>query len=302
MPATFTMELRKVAEIFPNWIEKYPIFDEEYRPELDKKIFDEFMFREIGFETPEMFINRFNHRMRVTMPYFNKLYTLFNTEFDPLVNYLIETTGKTLSISDISRLVETADTRTDNLDSLTKTIANDTHIGKNSVERDAINDSTNATGSQARSVNSQFPQTMLSDNGDYATSANDTNSKSSVTSNVTENAKEIASVNDNRDSVSDVTQNDTQTIKADGTQKRTGFNRDDENRNSITKGRNMSPMTLIKQYYENIINVDELLLKRLDSLFMLVFNTEDDYVASSYGFDYSDYGMYGGFRMRPFGF
>ena len=54
--------------------DSYPIFDEEYREVLNKKIVDHYLFREIGFETAEMFKHYVNTKMREIMPYYNKLY------------------------------------------------------------------------------------------------------------------------------------------------------------------------------------------------------------------------------------
>lgn len=67
----------------------FPIFDEEYRPVLCKKILKYFYTREIGYETAGLWKLKLNTKMEVIMPYYNQLYESEKIEFNPLgdVNY-----------------------------------------------------------------------------------------------------------------------------------------------------------------------------------------------------------------------
>lgn len=67
-------------------LDKYPIFDEQYRSELNDKIINHFLFREIGFETAEQFAFFMARTMNEEMPYFNKLYESESIVFDPISN------------------------------------------------------------------------------------------------------------------------------------------------------------------------------------------------------------------------
>jgi hypothetical protein len=73
--AKYTAQLRNFIdqnlEIFDF---DYPIFDEKYRAELEKKILDYYYFREIGFETFAQFKWYLKIRMNRIMPYYNQLY------------------------------------------------------------------------------------------------------------------------------------------------------------------------------------------------------------------------------------
>ena len=69
-------------KIFSN----YPIFDENHRAELEKKILKHYYMREIGFETPALFKLYLNNRMAEIMPYYNKLYESETFEFNPFIN------------------------------------------------------------------------------------------------------------------------------------------------------------------------------------------------------------------------
>lgn len=52
----------------------YPIFDEEYRPVLNKKILDHYLMNEIGLETPALFNHYLGSKLNEIMPYYNTLY------------------------------------------------------------------------------------------------------------------------------------------------------------------------------------------------------------------------------------
>jgi hypothetical protein len=83
-----------VDDIINNSYEKlfdfeYPIFDEEYRPVLEKKIIRHFYTREIGDETVGLFKLHLSAKMNDIMDYYNQLYESALLEFNPLtdVNY-----------------------------------------------------------------------------------------------------------------------------------------------------------------------------------------------------------------------
>lgn len=62
----------------------FPIFDESYRKVLCIKILRHFYTREIGMETYGLWKLRLEDRMNVIMPYYNKLYSVWQQEFNPL--------------------------------------------------------------------------------------------------------------------------------------------------------------------------------------------------------------------------
>lgn len=65
-------------------LKDYPIFDENYRAVLNKKILDHYLENEIGFETPALFKHFLNSTMNEIMPYYNTLYTKQVTLIDKL--------------------------------------------------------------------------------------------------------------------------------------------------------------------------------------------------------------------------
>lgn len=71
----YTTQLRYIIEMeFDLGLKDYPIFDETYRDVLNKKLIDHYYFREIGFETAELFKRFLNRSMNEIMPYYNQLY------------------------------------------------------------------------------------------------------------------------------------------------------------------------------------------------------------------------------------
>lgn len=71
----------------------FPIFDENYREPLCKKILKHFYTREICEETVGLWKLRLDDRMNEIMPYFNQLYESELISVEPLVNYRVRTNG-----------------------------------------------------------------------------------------------------------------------------------------------------------------------------------------------------------------
>ena len=71
----------------------FPIFDENYREPLCKKILKHFYTREICEETVGLWQLRLDDRMNEIMPYFNQLYESELISIEPLVNYRVRTNG-----------------------------------------------------------------------------------------------------------------------------------------------------------------------------------------------------------------
>ena len=55
-------------------LDEYPIFDENYRPILNKAILDHYFMYEIGFETPYLFRHYLKEKLNLIMPKYNALF------------------------------------------------------------------------------------------------------------------------------------------------------------------------------------------------------------------------------------
>lgn len=90
-----TMELRNVVkdcDIFDR-CDPFPIWDENHRGELEKKIIEHYYFRQIGFETVGRFKFELNVRLREIMPRMNKIYKTTQYKYNPIENYNMEEKG-----------------------------------------------------------------------------------------------------------------------------------------------------------------------------------------------------------------
>lgn len=65
----------------------FPIWNEDYRHTLEKKILFHYYTREIGEETFALFKLRLQSTLLEIMPYYNKLYESADLEYNPLHNY-----------------------------------------------------------------------------------------------------------------------------------------------------------------------------------------------------------------------
>lgn len=64
----------------------YPIFDENYKRDLETKIIQHYYTQEIGLETVGLWKLKLRTKMREIMPYYNQLYQSELLEFNPFIN------------------------------------------------------------------------------------------------------------------------------------------------------------------------------------------------------------------------
>ena len=207
MPA-FTMTLQQVLDLNSDadrfkciGLDTYPIFDADYRAGLNEKIIAHFNEQEIAHETDGMFRYAMRRKMNEIMPLYNQHYTASQIAIDPL---------KTVSIRNLSEGTESSST-----------------------------DST--TDSTGRVVGSQAPQQRLRQDGDYATSA--------------------------QDSISHTT--------AGGTANNTS------NGDVSTEGYSGNPAELVFTMRQTFVNVDMMVINELEELFMSVWATPEEFTRNT---------------------
>lgn len=227
----------------------YPIFDEKYRDQLNRKIIARFWNREIGHEDEEMFRFRMQTVMSEEMPYYNKLYLSEQIKFDPM---------KTIGIENV--VTGTTDST---MDSKAHTNGTDTSTGTTTGETDGTSLANTSKNAGSRAVSSIMPQTHLSGNGDYADSANDQNSNEQTTA----SSNTGATSNENRTASSENEQDATSLEKGKVLM----------DRKSTTDGFQALPSQLLQQYRDTILNIDMQILQRLEKLFMSVTSNGDEY-------------------------
>lgn len=155
----------------------YPIFDEAYRSRLNDKIVAHYALREIGSETPQMFVFYLGRTMREQMDYFNQLYLSAQRKFDPFVT------------SDIKQ----------SMDSTSVNESSGRSTGSQSNESSSSSTSDTTADNSSMTFNSEFPQTRIDDFRQYATSASQTDSKGDTHTNTKQDSTATATSVSNTD-------------------------------------------------------------------------------------------------------
>jgi hypothetical protein len=174
----FTLPLKEVIRIEKADVETgvgigldiYPIFDPTYRAPLNRKIVDHYWNQEIGQETIGMWRFAMRRKMNEIMRYYNQVLKTELITIDPL---------STVNV---------------------KNESNSTH--QHDASSTGTSDNTSENDGSGRSVSSEFPQTALSGNGDYATSAVDNANKTQVKANVENAGSETGTDTDSNSSTS----------------------------------------------------------------------------------------------------
>jgi len=266
--SNYTTELRYIIEStsVDIGLQDYPIFEEEYRELLNKKIIDHYYFSEIGFETPERFIFELNKKMSEIMPYYNQLYLSTFLDIDPLVSYK-RTIDKNETQSSIG-------TRADEVDVLATTTTDSkkdsTNTANNTVESNVTTDDSQTIADKKKTVESNTPteEIMSGDieNNVYASKAminednNTTERDTIVTENTTNNVDETQT-----DLVDETITNNQQQNSTSNVNSNTNINNDE-----VQTGTNQSLSSLLMEYRDSFLNVDMLVIEGLHSKFMLI--------------------------------
>lgn len=119
----YTITIRRLIQNgFHFNLNSYPIFDENYRATLNKKILDHYLMSEIGLETPELFNHYLGTKLNEIMPYYNILYS----KQTGLLNKLEQNVNLT---ENFTRNIDNTSTGTASSDSNSKTLFEDTPQG-----------------------------------------------------------------------------------------------------------------------------------------------------------------------------
>lgn len=129
-----TIEINELLENgFSLGLDQYPIFDEDYREELNAKIVNHYRFREICCSSPARFKYFLNVKMDEIMPLYNQRYNSAKITFNPLYTKDITqnaTRHNTGSVTgNNTATIETDDTRNNTGTNITKDKTQDTPMG-----------------------------------------------------------------------------------------------------------------------------------------------------------------------------
>ena len=133
----------------------YPIWDEEHRAELEKKITEHYMFRQIGFETAGRFKFELNKLMREIMPYYNKIWLTTQYKYNPIENYNMEEGSVDTGEEKHDTTSRFADTPQGSIDNL------DTHLTSATKDNGAVNSSADHSGWRHGNIGVTTTQQMI---------------------------------------------------------------------------------------------------------------------------------------------
>lgn len=239
----------------------YTIFDEKLRPGLNEKIRRHFWNREIGPETWEMFRMAMQRKMDEEMPIINLHYQANAIAVNPLLTVDMQTI-------------------TDSIGSGTTNTTADSTANSDSISTSASN-STSDSDAASRAVQSETPQNLLSTQGEYATGAADSKSKT------------VAKAESDDTSNTEQTSNEKNIAEAESTQ--TG-----KVENSV-KGFQGNAAMAVLQWRQTFVNVDMMVIEKLEDCFSQIWSTGDENLeGDNY---YGGYGFGRGYGIgRGFGF
>jgi len=277
----------------------FPIFDENYRVPLETKIIRHYYTREIGLETYGLWKLKLQTKLNEIMPYYNKLYKSELYTYNPLYDVDMTTThvgrktGENTNVD--SRISErnnsgtsknvgdetTADTNraTTSGERSVENTGSETNTGrsKNSATRDyqrddAYSDTPQGTLNNVRNLNyltnarNIVDTEMTNENGE-TTGASATENKQSETNQQTVTGDNTSATK----RVSERTDDFTESNKDEGTNTETSKSTEDYVLHVMGKSAGVNYARMIKDFRDNLLNIDMDVIRELNDLFMLIW-------------------------------
>lgn len=262
----YTIEIRHLKNTnfpFDEYMKDYPIWDENYRKVLNNKILDHYYFREIAYETPDRFGIRLRTKLNEIMPFYNELYKSLVLDFNPLYN------------------IDYTETTTGEKDTKSNTLSNNTSSNENISDNTTNSDLAGNTKSNNNSSTNQGKtrtETVGSDIGSGQISQTYLNSGQYANNHmITENAPSTDTTNTNSNSENTQTNKISYSGSDTGSSKSTNDTDSTGTENSIfekvIKGYSgQNPNQAIKEFRQNILNIDMMIIEELSPLFFGLLN------------------------------
>lgn len=261
----------------------FPIFDETYRPVLEKAILRHFYTREISEETYGLWKLRLEDKLNLIMPYYNKLYESELIEFNPLYDVDVTTTHEGEENGTTNRTdnnVRTLDTEK-------------TEVGDETIDRDVTDNNTKTLNTQDAETGANVPKNtrwdLFSDtpqggingiNGDndsvndntYLTNArkiidDGTGSSFNKTTNNTGTVTDVGTTADDTSIERNKTTNEGGTITDAGTMRNVVNNLNEYTERVFGKRGNVSYSKMLMEFRDSFLRIEEKIMRELEPLF-----------------------------------
>ena len=273
----------------------FPIFDEEYREVLETKILRHYYTREIGLETYGLWKLKLQTKLNEIMPYYNKLYQSELYTYNPLYDVDMTTTNvgqRTGERTDINN-AEISDSRSRTNTSKQSGTSVDERKNEFDGTRESENNESNVNSSestgnrdtQSRDMYSDTPQGSLTgvDTNTYLTNfrkilGDDTTSEVGHSTGVTSGKQKITDGNTETTQGSNVTSSKREESTTDTGSQSTSNSAVGKSKNTedyvmhvFGKSAGANYAKMIKDFRDNLLNIDMDIIRDLADLFMLIW-------------------------------
>ena len=284
--ASYTMTIAEMMNngltqnIFPTTYDFY-LDDAQARKTFEDKFIKYYYYREIGFESPFMFIQKLESHLLLNMPYWKQLY---QTELESRnINFLLNKDLHETFTREIDTENETSGT---NSTQQTSTGTNSfTQTGStnstNSMSQSATSSSSNSTEQNGTTTNTHKESAIndgvstasLSDGYLTGTSSDSgTNTNDSTSSSTSENESTLSSSSED-DNETRGSSNSTDSVETTGTSSQTGNEKMVEKTDLLSQGNIgiTSSAQLLKEWRDVLINMDKIIIESCNDLFMKIY-------------------------------
>ena len=277
----------------------FPIFDEQYRLPLEKKIVRHYYTREIGLETYGLWKLKLQTKLNEIMPYYNKLYESELYKYNPLYDVDMITThsgqrtGENSNVDsrlsernnsgtsrskDAETNVDTSNTTSSGSRS-TENSGSKTSVGKNSSNvirqldhEDAYSDTPQGTLVNVQNLNYLTNARKVSDeehttNSGNTTGASSNENKGSESNEQTVKGDSTSAINRQSEKSDEFTENTKDNSNSFGRSTST----EDYVLHVMGKSAGANYARMIKEFRDNLLNIDMDIIRELSELFMLIW-------------------------------
>ena len=278
MMSSYTMTIAEMMNngltqnIFPTTYDFY-LDDAQARKTFEDKFIKHYYYREIGFESPFMFIQKLETHLLINMPYWKQLY---QTELESRnINFLlnkdlhesfireIESENEINGLNESSQSNEVSNTATSNQTSTTNTTGSQTATVENTTS------GTTTNTHKESSLNDGVAQVSLTDG--YLTGTSQDNGTSSQTS----NGNQSTTLSDKTEGTNTNEGNSTssESSTSSGTSKQEEVGKTLEKTELLSQGNIgiTSSAQLLKEWRDVLINMDKIIIESCNDLFMKIY-------------------------------
>lgn len=268
----YTVDMRWLQET--NWdfgLKDYPIFDEDYRNVLNKKILQHYYFGwEIGYETPQLFTYYLNQKMREIMPYYNQLYKSELIEIEPLTRL---DWGETYHRSNITTEDKDGTYKNKTDDVYTATHTDVLNVSTHDTD-DGTSKTTDSNNTYTQGADSDTPQNatldVKADFTDFPASNAQANNVDSVGKSDTTTKRTMDGTRDSTDTRNDDTTNN-RTDDSVTTQDNEFRTLEDYTRKYTGNNASRTDSEMLMEFRKTFLNIDMMVIAELEPLFMSIY-------------------------------